>query len=57
MEVLTDILVIGGGIAGIEAAIQASAAGRKVFIVERDISLGGAVIKYEDIATVMECSR
>lgn len=56
MEVLTDILIIGGGIAGIEAALTASRAGRKVFVVDREISLGGEVIKTEEVAPNMECA-
>lgn len=56
MEVLTDLLIIGGGIAGVEAAITASRAGRKVTIVDRQISLGGAVIRTEEVAPTMECS-
>ncbi len=56
MDVLTDVLIIGGGVAGIEAAITAARAGRKVTIVERQISLGGAVIRTEEVAPTMECS-
>jgi heterodisulfide reductase subunit A len=56
MDVRTDVLVIGGGIAGIEAALTAARAGRKVTIVDRDISLGGAAIRTEEVAPVMECS-
>ncbi len=51
-----DILVIGGGIAGIEAALTASKDGRKVYVVDREISLGGSVIKYEELAPNMECA-
>ncbi|MBL7149355.1 MAG: CoB--CoM heterodisulfide reductase iron-sulfur subunit A family protein [Candidatus Cloacimonetes bacterium] len=56
MEVISDILIIGGGIAGIEAALTASKAGRKVYLVEKDVSLGGSVIKTEEVAPNMECS-
>jgi heterodisulfide reductase subunit A len=56
MQVNPDMLVIGGGIAGIEAALCAAQAGRKVVIVDKEISLGGAVIKTEDIAPSMECA-
>ncbi|OGV71980.1 MAG: hypothetical protein A3K19_22200 [Lentisphaerae bacterium RIFOXYB12_FULL_65_16] len=56
MEVNTDVLVIGGGLAGIEAALTAAAAGRKVTIVDREISLGGAVIKTEEVAPSLECA-
>ena len=56
MKCLTDIIVIGGGIAGIEAALMAAEAGRKVTIIEREISLGGSIIKTEEVAPNMECS-
>jgi len=56
MEVRTDVAVIGGGIAGIEAALQAAEAGRKVTLVEKEISLGGEMIKVEELAPLGECS-
>jgi heterodisulfide reductase subunit A2 len=56
MKVIPDLLVIGGGIAGIEVALTAARAGRKVTIVDREISLGGAVIKTEEVAPNMECA-
>lgn len=56
MEVNTDILIIGGGMAGMEAALSASTAGRKVYLVDREISIGGSVIKSEEVAPNMECS-
>jgi heterodisulfide reductase subunit A len=51
-----DLVVIGGGIAGIEAALLAAQAGRKVTIVEKEISLGGAVIRTDEVAPSMECA-
>lgn len=51
-----DVLIIGGGVAGIENALTLSKAGRKVYLVEKEISLGGSVIKIEDVAPNMECS-
>ena len=56
MEDRTNLLVIGGGVAGIEAALCAARAGRRVTIVERQISLGGEVIRTEEVAPSMECS-
>ncbi|MBN1577103.1 MAG: CoB--CoM heterodisulfide reductase iron-sulfur subunit A family protein [Chitinispirillaceae bacterium] len=56
MECLTDLIIIGGGMAGIEAALLAANAGRKVTIVEKEISLGGSVIKIEEVAPNMECA-
>ena len=56
VECKTDMVVIGGGIAGIEAALQAAEAGRKVTIFEKEISLGGEMIKVEDLAPMSECA-
>jgi heterodisulfide reductase subunit A len=56
LEVNSDVMVIGGGIAGMEVARTMSRAGRKVFLVERNISIGGSVMKTEDLAPNMECS-
>lgn len=39
------ILVVGGGIAGITAAIEAAEAGQEVILLEREPSLGGRVTK------------
>lgn len=41
----TDILVIGGGAAGLSAAAEAAAAGLKVTVVESDLHLGGQLVK------------
>ncbi|MFC1586385.1 4Fe-4S dicluster domain-containing protein [Fibrobacterota bacterium] len=56
IECLTDIVVIGGGLAGMEAAIMAARAGRKVTIIDREISLGGQIIQVEEVAPNMECA-
>lgn len=40
-EFSTDILIIGGGAAGLSAAAEASAAGAKVTVIESDLHLGG----------------
>jgi heterodisulfide reductase subunit A len=56
MDVRTDMVIIGGGIAGIEAALTAAEAGRKVTIIEKKISLGGSVIETEEVAPSMECA-
>ena len=38
---LRDLLVVGGGVSGLTAALEASAAGSKVVLVEKEESLGG----------------
>ena len=39
------LLVVGGGIAGVTAALEAAEAGQPVVLVERDPSVGGRVLK------------
>lgn len=56
MECKTDAVIIGGGVAGIEAALMLANAGRKVTIFEKDISIGGSVIRTEEVAPAMECA-
>ena len=41
----TDLLVVGGGIAGMTAAIEASELGKSALIVEKDAFLGGRVAR------------
>lgn len=42
-EVFTDILVVGGGTAGVVAALQAARAGCKTMIIENGSQLGGTI--------------
>lgn len=41
----TEVLIIGGGAAGLSAAIEAAAAGAEVTILESDLHLGGQLVK------------
>ena len=52
----SDILVIGAGVAGIEASLLLADTGKKVYLVEKASLTGGNVIKYEDVFSNMECS-
>lgn len=44
-----DVVVIGSGPSGREAAVAAAAAGRKVVIIEQEPTVGGACVKYGTI--------
>jgi len=44
-EIKTDILIVGGGPAGLSAAAEASAAGASVLVAEADLHLGGQLVK------------
>lgn len=52
----TDALVIGAGIAGMEAALLLARAGRRVCLVEKNSYVGGKVVQYEETFPTMECS-
>lgn len=51
-----DVLVVGGGIAGIHAAITVASAGKKVFLVERDPSIGGHMAQLDKTFPTLDCS-
>ena len=43
-QIEAEMLVVGGGIAGMTAAIETAEIGKKVILVERNPSLGGRVV-------------
>ena len=47
IPICNDIMVVGAGIAGIVAANNLSKAGKKVYLIEKETSLGGKIVKYE----------
>jgi len=49
-------LVIGGGIAGIQAALDLADAGHQVHLVERDPSIGGKMAMLDKTFPTMDCS-
>lgn len=51
-----DVLVIGAGVAGIEASLLLAEAGRKVYLIEKTSYIGGNVIKYEHVFSNLECA-
>jgi heterodisulfide reductase subunit A2 len=55
-EASYDVLVIGGGIAGGEAALNLANNGFKVLIVEKDLSIGGKMILLSKVFPTLDCS-
>jgi heterodisulfide reductase subunit A len=49
-------LVIGGGVTGIEAALQFAEAGHKVTLVEKQASIGGIMAQLDKNYPTMDCS-
>lgn len=49
-------LVVGGGIAGIQAALEIANAGHPVFLVEREPSIGGHMAQFDKTFPTLDCS-
>ncbi len=49
-------LVIGGGMAGIQAALDLADAGHKVYLVEKEPSIGGIMAALDKTYPTMDCS-
>jgi len=49
-------LVIGGGVAGMQAALDLADAGHKVYLVERRPSIGGIMAQLDKVYPDIECS-
>lgn len=58
MEVPVDrkALVIGGGVAGINAALDMADSGYQVYLVEREPSIGGIMAQIDKTYPTMDCS-
>jgi heterodisulfide reductase subunit A len=50
------VLVIGGGIAGIQAAKAVAGSGKKVYLVEREPSIGGHMAQLDKTFPTLDCS-
>lgn len=51
-----DTLVVGGGIAGIQAALEIADSGHKVYLVEREPSIGGHMAQLDKTFPTLDCS-
>ncbi len=49
-------LVIGGGVAGIQAAMDLADAGHRVYLVEKEPSIGGIMAQLDKTYPTMDCS-
>jgi len=56
VPVRNEVLVVGGGIAGIQAALTAADAGRHVYLVEREPSIGGHMAKFDKTFPTLDCA-
>jgi len=56
VPVTQKALVIGGGVAGIQAALDLADTGYKVYLVEREPSIGGRMAQIDKTFPTMDCS-
>jgi heterodisulfide reductase subunit A len=52
-----NVLVVGGGIAGMQAALDIANGQNKVYLVERDPSIGGHMIQLDRTFPTLDCSE
>ena len=50
------VLVVGGGIAGIHAALTLANAGKKVYLVEREPTIGGHMAMFDKTFPTLDCA-
>ena len=51
-----DVMVVGGGISGIQAALDLATAGFKVYLVEKSPSIGGHMAQLDKTYPTNDCS-
>ncbi|QLA14832.1 CoB--CoM heterodisulfide reductase iron-sulfur subunit A family protein [Desulfolutivibrio sulfoxidireducens] len=51
-----DAVVIGGGIAGLQAALDLAGQGYKTAVVEKDASIGGKMIRLSKVFPTLDCA-
>ena len=56
VPIIKSSLVIGGGIAGIQAALDLADSGYQVYLVEKKPSIGGAMAQLDKTFPTMDCS-
>jgi heterodisulfide reductase subunit A len=51
-----DVMIVGGGISGIQAALDLGSAGFKVYLVEKGPSIGGHMAQLDKTFPTNDCS-
>ncbi len=56
VPVTSSTLVVGGGIAGIQAALEIANGGYRVYLVEREPSIGGHMAQFDKTFPTLDCA-
>lgn len=56
VPVTPAVMVVGGGIAGIQAALEVANAGHKVYLVEREPTIGGHMAQFDKTFPTLDCA-
>ena len=56
VPITRKVLVIGGGVAGIQAALDLADTGYKVYLIEKEPSIGGMMARIDKTFPTMDCS-
>ena len=51
-----DTLVVGGGIAGMQSALDIGNSGHKVYLVEKDTTIGGHMLQFDKTFPTLDCA-
>jgi len=51
-----DVLIVGGGITGIEAALQIADSGKRVYLVEKEPTIGGFMARFDKTFPTLDCA-
>ncbi|MBU1183515.1 MAG: FAD-dependent oxidoreductase [Proteobacteria bacterium] len=54
--VCTNTLIVGGGIAGMQASLDVAKAGFKAYLVERQPTIGGHMLQYDKTFPTLDCA-
>ena len=56
VSVHPDVLIVGGGISGIHAALTLADSGKKVYLVEQEPTIGGHMAKFDKTFPTLDCA-
>ncbi|HNY51572.1 MAG TPA: CoB--CoM heterodisulfide reductase iron-sulfur subunit A family protein [Smithella sp.] len=56
IDVNDDVLVVGAGIAGIQASLELANTGKKVYLIEKNSTIGGHMAQFDKTFPTLDCS-